>query len=380
MTAAAAAPFENRWRDYVMVRGNAFDDFWREHGAERGRRILFIVGRGFDPRAPTGLRRLTTAAKECPIDVVALHFDDELAADSPQQREAAEANWKAFGEIIVGRGKIESKTVAFRNEKRDSVADRSAANLFADASAIEPYTDVVIDVSAMPRVVYFPLISRLIYFHDQGQSLGKSAPNIHVLVSEDPRVDTAIREQGIEEEAKFLHPFEGPFNREAKGEQRNVWIPVLGEGRTHQFERIYVLVKPTEVCPVLPSPARNPRRGDDIVMEYQKLLFDEVRIEPRNIIYGSEFNPFDVYRQVRRTVLHYHKVLGLIGGCRVALSAMCSKVMSLGILLVAYELKSSDVEVGVAHIECQGYEVPAGLQVEVEPVSIWIAGECYNKD
>ena len=142
---------------------------------------------------------------------------------------------------------------------------------------------------------------------------------------------------------------------------------------------MYVLVKPTEVCPVLPSPARNPRRGDDIVMQYQKLLFDEVRLDPRNIIHSSEFNPFDVYRQVRRTVLHYTNVLDIIGGCRIALSAMCSKVMSLGILLVAYELKGGDAEVGIAHIECQGYDVPQGLDVNVELVGIWIAGECYRK-
>jgi hypothetical protein len=142
---------------------------------------------------------------------------------------------------------------------------------------------------------------------------------------------------------------------------------------------MFVLVKPTEVCPVLPSPARNPRRSDNIVMEYQKLLFDEVGIDPRNIIYGSELNPFDVYRQVLRTVLHYHSVLGLVGGCRVALSAMCSKVMSLGILLVAYELKPSDVQVGIAHIECQGYDVPDDLSIDVEPVGLWLAGECYRK-
>jgi len=371
---------EMRWRDYVMVRGTGFDSFWAEHGGEANRRVLFIVGRGFDPRAPLALKRLAAAAPGCAIDVVALEFQDELAGDSQQQRQASEANWQAFGAVVANRGTLTSKAVKFRNEKRDSIAARSAANLFADETAIEPYTDVVIDISAMPRVVYFPLISRLIFFHDDRQKLGKPAPNIHAIVSEDPGLDTQIREHGIDEEASYLHPFEGPFNREAKGGQPTVWIPVLGEGRTTHFERMYVLVKPDEVCPVLPSPARNPRRGDDIVMEYQKFLFDEVRLDPRNIIFGSEFNPFDVYRQVHRTVLHYHSVLGLIGGCRVALSAMCSKVMSLGILLVAYELKSSDFEVGIAHIECQGYEVPVEPKVDVEPVGIWVAGECYKKE
>lgn len=380
MTGIAPAFSEIRWRDYVLSRGAAFDTFWAEHGGEAGRRVLFIVGRGFDPRAPLGLNRLAAKARGCPIDVVALHFEDELAADSPEQRNAADRNWQAFSAAVAGRGNVESRIVKFRNEKRDSIGARSAANIFADDSAIETYTDVVIDISAMPRVVYFPLISRLIYFHDERQKAGKHASNIHVVVSEDPRVDALIKEHGIDEEARYLHPFEGPFNREAKGGQPTVWVPVLGDGRTTHFERIYVLVKPDEVCPVLPSPARNPRRSDDIVMEYQKLLFDEVRLDPRNIIYGSEFNPFDVYRQVRRTVIHYHNVLGLIGGCRIALSAMCSKVMSLGILLVAYELKASEREVGIAHIECQGYEVPSELQVDVEPVGVWIAGECYRKD
>ncbi|MBW7904859.1 MAG: hypothetical protein LC135_09635 [Phycisphaerae bacterium] len=378
MTTPALALTDPRWRDYVITRGATFDEFWDAHTREQDRRVLFIVGRGFDPRAPRGLGRLAAAARHCSINVVALQFEDELAADSPEQRAAATANWEAFGQIIGNRGTVESKAVQFRNEKRDSIADRSAANLFSDENVVASYTDIVVDVSAMPRVVYFPIISRLIYFHDDRQRLGKAAPNIHVIVSEDPRVDTLIREHGIDEEAKFLHPFEGPFNREARGDQRTVWVPVLGEGRTHHFERMYVHVKPTEVCPVLPSPARNPRRGDDIVMEYQKLLFDEVRLAPRNIMYASESNPFDVYRQIRRTVLHYHQVLGLIGGCRVALSAMCSKLMSLGVLLVAYELKASDVEVGIAHIECQGYDMPANLQIEDVPVGIWVAGECYR--
>jgi hypothetical protein len=326
-----------------------------------------------------GLQRLA-AATCCPIDVIALQFHDDLAAGSAQQRAAADNNFQAFGAIVSGRGAVEERTVRFRNEKNDSVADRSAANLFADPDAVAAYTDLVVDISAMPRVVYFPLLSRLIYFYDSLRAGGKPAPNVHAVVSEDPNADTKIRENGIDEEAKFLHPFEGPFNREAMGQQRTIWIPVMGEDRTHQFERMFVLVKPTEVCPVLPSPARNPRRGDDIAMQYQKLLFDEVRVEPQNIIYASEFNPFDVYRQVRRTVLHYYKVLNLIGGCRVALSAMCSKVMSLGILLVAYELKTRHVEVGIAHIECQGYDVPLDLQVEVEPVGVWLAGECYRKE
>jgi hypothetical protein len=378
MTATGRTLEEVRWRDYVLVRGATFDSFWAEHGNEKGRRVLFIVGRGFDPRATLALLRLTRAADQCAVDVLALELVDEPASASTDHRAAAEANWQAIGAAVVNRGSVKSHAVQFRSLDGRRIAARSAANILADETGLDGYTDVVVDISAMPRVVYFPLISRLVYFHDERLKASKPAPNVHIIVSEDPQLDTLIREHGIDETASFLHPFEGPFIREAKGGHPTIWVPVLGEGRTTQFDRILDLVKPDEVCPVLPSPARNPRRSDDIIMEYQSLLFDQLRIDPRNIIYGSEFNPFDVYRQVRRTALHYDNVLGLIGGCRVALSAMCSKVMSLGILLVAYELKSSDVQLGIAHIECQGYEIPLNPQIDVEPVGLWIAGECYR--
>lgn len=328
MTTNLPAASDMRWRDYVLVRGATFDSFWAEHGNEDGRRVLFIVGRGFDPRATLGLLRLAKGSEKCAIDVLALELIDESISGTTDHREAAAANWRTIGSTVGTRGSVKSYPVQFRSSDGRRIAARSAANILADEATLDGYTDVVVDISAMPRVVYFPLVSRLIYFHNERSKAAKPAPNVHMIVSEDPHLDTVIREHGIDETAAFLHPFEGPFNREAKGGHATVWIPVLGEGRTTQFDRIYDLVKPDEVCPVLPSPARNPRRGDDIVMEYQNLLFDQLRIEPRNIIYASEFNPFDVYRQVRGTALHYHDVLGLIGGCRVALSAMCSKVMS----------------------------------------------------
>ncbi len=109
-----------------------------------------------------------------------------------------------------------------------------------------------------------------------------------------------------------------------------------------------------------PLAGAEPRRGDDIVVEYQRELFDELRLDPRGFLYASEDNPFEVYRQVRAAILHYNDVFKLLGGCKVALSALSSKLMSLGLLLVAYELKRAAYNIGVAHIECQGYSLPAG--------------------
>ena len=35
------------------------------------------------------------------------------------------------------------------------------------------FSDIVVDISAMPRSVYFPLLARLLYFHDKLKPKGR---------------------------------------------------------------------------------------------------------------------------------------------------------------------------------------------------------------
>lgn len=369
-----------RWRDYLMVRDDAFAQFWAAHLAERSRSLLFVCGKGFDPRTCIALRVIAERANGALKETVVLEYEEGNRALNQALRDKVTTNWLEMESLISGKGICTSHKLEFRTADGRRVGARNAANVFSDEAKLATFTDVVVDISAMPRSVYFPLITRLLFFHDQLKAKNKNSPNIHVVVAEDPVLDFQIREEGVDETASFLHSFEGDFNREATGEQPKVWIPVLGEGRTTQFDRIYDLVKPDEVCPVLPSPSRNPRRGDDIVMEYRDLLFDQLQLDPRNIIYASEFNPFEVYRQIRKAAIQYHEVLGLIGGCKIALSALCSKLMSLGVLLVGYELKAANsLQIGIAHIECQGYDIPDSVVPNPQPVGLWLAGECYGQ-
>jgi hypothetical protein len=379
MNAAIQETAPLRWRDYLLYRGGEFSTFWRTHLAERSRSVLFVLGRGFDPRTCMALRTIAELAGDSLKETMALEFDEGGGVLNQALRDLANSHAAELESLVAGKGQLTPHRILFRTDDGRRVCARNAANVFADEARVAAFSDIVVDISAMPRTVYFPLIARLLFFHDELKRNGKEAPNIHVVVAEDPALDCQIREEGVDETASFLHPFEGEFNREATGQQPKVWIPILGEGRTTQFDRIYDLVKPDEVCPVLPSPSRNPRRGDDIVTEYRDLLFDQLRIDPRNVIYSSEYNPFEVYRQIRKAALQYHEVLGLIGGCKVALSALCSKLMSLGVLLVGYDLKAADsLQVGIAHIECQGYDMPSSVVPSAEPVGVWLAGECYG--
>jgi len=322
-----------------------------------------------------GLEMVLAGGGQGPRDVLALEFQEGESSPSLAHAELVQENWAKVQRIVGDRGEIKSEILPFWSIDGRRVGPRNAANVFRSYDHLRPYSDIIVDVSAMPRGVYFPIIARLLYLVDQWPGDG-IAPNLHVLVSEDPNLDARIREEGVDETADFLHSFEGGFNKEATAELPKVWIPLLGEGHTTQFDRIYDLVKPDEVAPVLPSPSRNPRRADNIVIEYRGLLFDQLRIDPRNILYASEHNPFEVYRQVSRAVRHYQEVLDLLGGCKFALSALSSKLMSLGALLVAYEAKQAGFDIGVAHIECQGYGVESGPTTP-EIVGLWLSGECY---
>ena len=98
------------------------------------------------------------------------------------------------------------------------------------------------------------------------------------------------------------------------------------------------------------------------MIEYQQILFDEQRLDPRNFLYASELNPFEVYRQLRAAVQHYEKVFQLLGGCRVAISPLSSKLMSLGALLVAYEPKSDHQALGLPTSKAKAMPSRANIQ------------------
>lgn len=374
------SPDSLRWRDYFLRDGEGFEEFWKPYLAERNRNLLFILGHGFDARMCDGIERVLSLGGQGARNVALIAFHEGAESPSQSYFEQRKANGERLEKLVQGRGKIAQREIKMFSADNRRIGARSIAQEFSSLDELRCYTDVVVDISAFPRSLYMPLLAKLLALFDAESEDGEQR-NLHVIVSHSPATDGSIVEEGLEESASYLFGFSAAaLEIDSTSEKPKIWIPVLGKRQQAQLERINQFVTPDEICPLLPSPAQDPREGDAIMIEYRELLFDRLRVEPRNIIYAAESNPFEVYRQLMRSILHYDRALEPLGGCKVALSAMSSKLASIGVLLAAYELgrREPKVTVGVAHVESQGYRVePTHTAPPTTLFTMWLSGECY---
>lgn len=373
-----AGPKIGRWQNYVLKKGEEFHSFWQRFLQSQRRNVLFIIGVGFDPRMCTGINAILRHARDGSHDCVAIRFDEGSASPSRTHDNLIQNNRIRLELLLRGRGDFILKTVAMWSvDGRRRIGPRNVASLF-EVNQLVGYSDIVVDISALPRTLYIPLLAKLLFLVDNWKA-GSQAPNLHVVVAENPQLDHSIVSQGLDDDATYIHGFESGVALEATAHVPSVWMPILGEGKTAYFERIYDLLDPQEIAPILPFPSQNPRRSDDLILEYRNVLFERLRIEPRNLIYAPEQNPFGVYRQINLAVNHYAEALNPLGGCKIVLSILSSKLTSLGALLSAYELKQGDQSVGIAHVQAVGYVLGQVEEIEGEEdlVEVWLAGEAY---
>lgn len=256
---------------------------------------------------------------------------------------------------------------------------RASADLFGDLKPFEPATDLIVDINALPRSVFIPLISKLLFLCDSKKA---DAPNLHVIAGNAAWLDELIVVDGLDEDASWLHPYAGTFMSETDNQVPRIWIPALGENTELALRRISTTVGAEELCPLVPFPARDPRRGDRLFAEHRSLLFDRLQTDSGAVLYGDEANPFQVYRRLRRSTEYYTETLRPLGGCKVAFSALSSKLIALGVLLAAYELRDLPLEAGIIDIGGQQHRLARSVSLDeartrTELVGLTLSGDCY---
>lgn len=365
-----------KWQNYLVRGGKDFPSFWSSL-LKSQHDILFVLGLGFDPRMCSGISKILEVGGDGKRDCLLLIFDEGPNSPSKRHSDKVSSNRDRLNNLLAGKGQVAEREVKMWSGDGQRLGSRNAASVF-NADDVRQYRDIVVDISALPRSIYFPLIGRLLLIINTWQ-LDSPRPNLHVVVSESLELDRLIHTEGIDDDATYLHGFSGGVDMEATSDIPRIWIPILGESQRGELERIYDLVHPDEICPVLLFPSSDPRRGDNLILEYRELLFDRFRVEPDNIIYASEKNPFEVYRQLNKTTTQYKNALHPLNGCKVVISALSSKLLSLGALLAGYEMR--DV-VGIAHVESSGYVMSTDIDISLvheELYEIWLTGECYER-
>ena len=370
----------SRWLNYVLRRGKNFESFWRSILRFDHRDLLFVVGRGFDPRMLDAVAIILSLEGAGLRHCVLVEYDEGEASPSHRHDDMISANVNAIEDLFERHGELTTKKIRmWSDDGRRRVGSRGAAEVFISTDDINSYTDILVDISAIPRSLYMPMLAKLLYLVDQLKGLKQ--PNLHVLVGDNPDLDQLIAAEGLSEDASYIHGFESGIEQEATADVPKVWMPILGEGKTAHFELIHNLIAPEEIAPIIPFPCANPRRTDDLILEYRPYLFDRVSIESTKFIYVPERNPFGVYREIRSAIMHYTEALQAIGRAKFVISALSSKLLSLGALLAAYDLKQAKYPVGIAHVDSSGYtilsETSSGNSAE-DLFEVWIAGEPYD--
>jgi hypothetical protein len=208
--------------------------------------------------------------------------------------------------------------------------------------------------------------------------------NLHVIVTENPDLEAKIQDRGEAEDGIFIHGL-GITDTAKTKSHKEVWISLIGEGQTKQYDIIRKEIDPAEICPVLPFPSKDLKRTDRLIIEYQDLLFNDGSFDPKNIIYAHEENPFQVYRLMRKAIIRYDESLSILSGCKIIVSVFSSKLLTIGAFLAVYEARVSGKNVGIKHVESLGYELDKNAENMIEDilkkntmVELWLAGDPYE--
>lgn len=372
------------WDPYNLYRSDQFLSFWRSHLKAPGRRLLFIVGAGFDPRVIGPAKKIIGCAPNVARKCFAIDMSEGYGTDAAASGLGAQ-NRDGLQQLFPG-GSLEIRHLITTDADGIRDVSRSASVLFADfATWIADYTDVIVDISALPRLVYLTLLNTLLTHlvkPDANTPLG-SAINLHVVYAESATIDKAITKFEIDTDLAPIQSLSIRLDEEASLSWPVVWFPVLAEDVLEQLTRIGERTNPDEICPVLPVQSADARRGDNIIQGLGEFLFDRYNVDNRDILRATEWNPFQLYRSLMQTMARYEESLRFFGGARFVLSPLSSKGLSIGCLLAAFEKRATgdrtSVRVGMAHVESRRYEaatIPSDAKYEL--ISAWIAGECYS--
>lgn len=382
------------WEQYVFQRGSDANELWERLFQDRPIRLLYIAGGGFDVRAQAVMRECINSIKSSggtveEAKLVLINFSNYRLDDA--LKTLTEQNEHELAEMFSDIGTVERLPFGVTDGDEDLSASISL-RLDTDAvlQRVSAQTDIILDASSLPRVIYLALMTsllhRLVPDKEADNALAASGVNFQVLVAEDAGLDGQIMAEDPSSEIIMVPGFSSVLQVESFQDWPLVWFPILGEHRANQLQimRSTEIPGEAEICPVLPHPSRNPRRADRLLVEYKEALFDSRRTPTSNILYVHESQPFEAYRQLLGAMRRYQKSMEILGGCRLVVTPFGSKLVTLGAGLACFEMRPSNLEeasygVAIPHAEPTRYVVDplAVKNSQPEICCLLLTGDAY---
>lgn len=340
--------------------------FVRDYFADEGRCCLLVAAAGFDPRSQVVARMLAETLGD---RLRALFIREERGRPDANLIADADENEAALAAIVPN---CRVERINIFGDDGAAIGGSNVAAMLLRTPIDSAITDVVLDMSALSIGIGFPVAKLLL---GDCEAAGDRA--FHILIVSNPELDDRISSEPAER-AMPVKGFSGLGGLPQTLEPARIWIPQLAKGRKAALTNISLSVGECyKICPVLPFPARDPRRADALLGEYENELVHEWQVDPRDLVYVSEKNPLDSYRTISTLKERYDRTVEGTYEPLVILSPIGSKVMAAGALMAAIEH-----DLAVQYIETARYEFDGPDPRDDDPkdmiVHMLLSGPAYG--
>lgn len=364
---------EKPWNNAIHFTPDKYKTFWKDRLSKQSD-ILIITGTGWDPRM-TALPDLLKSFGGLGLrHLHCIDYKPSKSFKSPHEK-FINKNIEKLYMITEKWSEITKIEIITRHKDNRYVGDEEIAKRYKELD-LASYKDILIDISSLSKSLYFTMLLILVTKAKVNHKI-----NIHVVVCQDVELDNQIAESI--DDTRYLKGFRGNTGRQSQQDIPKIWAPLLSGNKLQRLKDLFDRIKPKDIYPVLPFPSRNPRTDDNLLIEYRELFVNEWQLNPMNIIYAAEDDPLDVYRRLLALFDQQKEVLELLGGVSMVISALSSKISSIGAFMAAFEEKMA-----VAH-PIGRHEPPESMSFDYwnndylskfkdNLHSIWLTGEPYG--
>src|SRR5258708_1855908 len=151
---------------------------WTAHFGVRTRNVLIIAGLGFDPRAVSVSQELINAGGEDKRELWLLCYDNGQQTTDAQRQTVAN-NDAGFQNLFSSPRSIMRLPIAMRTDRARSATCQNTKSAIYRPKELLGYDDVIVDISALPRMISLMTVPQLLTLFDDRQAKATTSPNLH---------------------------------------------------------------------------------------------------------------------------------------------------------------------------------------------------------